>query len=89
VLLELLTYRQTGHSRRDPRHYQPADERETWLERDPIQRFGTWLTANAAISPSDLAETKTRIERQIEQAVQQARKAPLPKPQDIYEGVYG
>ena len=27
VLLELLTYRRTGHSRRDPCHYQPADER--------------------------------------------------------------
>jgi len=89
VLLELLTYRQTGHSRRDPRHYQPADERETWLERDPIQRFSTWLNTNAAVSTRDLAETKTRIERQIEQAVQRARLAPLPKPQDIYEGVYG
>jgi pyruvate dehydrogenase E1 component alpha subunit len=89
VLLELLTYRQTGHSRRDPRHYQPPDERGTWLERDPIQRFSTWLTTKAAISASDLAETKTRIEGQIEQAIQKARLAPLPKPQDIYEGVYG
>ena len=26
VLLELLTYRRTGHSRRDPCHYQPKDE---------------------------------------------------------------
>ena len=26
VMLELLTYRQTGHSRRDPRHYQPKEE---------------------------------------------------------------
>ena len=89
VLLELLTYRQTGHSRRDPRHYQPADERETWLERDPIQRFNTWLTTNAAIPPSDLTDAKTRIERQIEQAVQQARQAPLPEPKDIYDGIYG
>ena len=28
VFLELLTYRLTGHSRRDPCHYQPKDERE-------------------------------------------------------------
>src|SRR5262245_19518733 len=34
VLLELLTYRRTGHSRRDPCHYQPQDEREAWFSRD-------------------------------------------------------
>jgi TPP-dependent pyruvate/acetoin dehydrogenase alpha subunit len=31
VLLELLTYRLTGHSRRDPCHYQPKEERSTSL----------------------------------------------------------
>ena len=35
VLLELLTYRRTGHSRRDPCHYQPKEEREAWAARDP------------------------------------------------------
>ena len=29
VLLELLTYRLTGHSRRDPCHYQPKEERSS------------------------------------------------------------
>jgi pyruvate dehydrogenase E1 component alpha subunit len=89
VLLELLTYRRTGHSRRDPCHYQPADERESWFERDPLQRFGTWLTANTAVSPGDLTDVKTRIEAQIEQAVEKARQAPMPGPEDIHEGVYG
>ena len=35
VLLELLTYRRTGHSRRDPCHYQPKDEREAWAAEGP------------------------------------------------------
>jgi len=43
VLLELLTYRRTGHSRRDACHYQPKDEREAWFARDPITRFATEL----------------------------------------------
>jgi TPP-dependent pyruvate/acetoin dehydrogenase alpha subunit len=34
VLLELLTYRRTGHSRRDPCHYQGNDEREAWALRN-------------------------------------------------------
>src|SRR5260370_1218084 len=40
VLLELLTYRRTGHSRRDACNYQPQEEREEWLGRDPIARLG-------------------------------------------------
>ena len=41
VFLELLTYRCTGHSRRDPCHYQPRQEREAWAASDPILRLGT------------------------------------------------
>ena len=43
VLLELLTYRRTGHSRRDPCHYQPKEEREAWAAQDPIERFAQVL----------------------------------------------
>ena len=43
VLLELLTYRRTGHSRRDPCHYQPKEEREAWAASDPIERFADVL----------------------------------------------
>jgi pyruvate dehydrogenase E1 component alpha subunit len=89
VLLELLTYRRTGHSRRDACHYQPAGEREAWFERDPLQRFGDWLIANSTVSSTDLGEIKARVERQIDHAVQTAKQAPLPEPEDIQEGVYG
>src|SRR5688572_24685173 len=47
VLLELLTYRRTGHSRRDPCHYQPKDEREAWAQRDPIERFADQIGLTA------------------------------------------
>src|SRR5688572_15566295 len=48
VLLELLTYRRTGHSRRDPCHYQPKDEREVWTRQDPIARFADRLQLSEA-----------------------------------------
>ena len=35
----------TGHSRRDPCHYQPEAEREAWAARDPIERFAVRLQA--------------------------------------------
>ena len=49
VLLELLTYRRTGHSRRDPCHYQPKDEREAWAAKDPIERFAQVLKQTADV----------------------------------------
>jgi TPP-dependent pyruvate/acetoin dehydrogenase alpha subunit len=89
VLLELLTYRRTGHSRRDPCNYQPADEREAWFERDPLQRFADWLGQNAGLSPNELAGIKARIDSQIEEVVQKAKQAPLPEPKHIFEGLFG
>ena len=51
VLLELLTYRRTGHSRRDACHYQPKEEREEWLGRDPIERLGRLLMRRGMAEP--------------------------------------
>ena len=48
-LLELLTYRRTGHSRRDPCHYQPKDERQEWFAHDPIDRFAAQLQDDGLI----------------------------------------
>jgi TPP-dependent pyruvate/acetoin dehydrogenase alpha subunit len=89
VLLELMTYRRTGHSRRDPCHYQPADERDAWFSRDPIQRFSSWLTQQAEISAADFEEIAARIQVQIDKAVENAKQAPLPTVNDLRKGVFG
>jgi pyruvate dehydrogenase E1 component alpha subunit len=88
VLLELLTYRRTGHSRRDPCHYQPADEREAWFARDPIERFGDWLRENAGVGAPELARIKTQVDAQIEQAVNNAKNAPMPTVADLTTDVF-
>src|SRR5258706_474514 len=67
VLLELLTYRRTGHSRRDTCQYQPSDEREAWFKADPLDRFGSWLIQQALVTEVDLAAVKTRVVAQIDE----------------------
>jgi pyruvate dehydrogenase E1 component alpha subunit len=47
VLLELLTYRRTGHSRRDPCHYQDQRERQNWFATTRIS--GSGKTGSLAI----------------------------------------
>ena len=83
VLLELLTYRRTGHSRRDPCHYQPKDEREAWFAKDPIDRFAEVLKSQGIIDDAGLEAIKTDILRQFNEAVEIAKREPQPTLQDL------
>jgi TPP-dependent pyruvate/acetoin dehydrogenase alpha subunit len=88
VLLELLTYRRTGHSRRDACNYQPTGERSAWYANDPIQRFGQFLLASGAAVQSELDKVREEIDREIELAVELAKTAPQPTPDDLLKDVY-
>jgi pyruvate dehydrogenase E1 component alpha subunit len=78
VLLELLTYRRTGHSRRDACHYQPAEEREAWSQRDPIDRFGKVLTDQRLSNQAELDSIRKGVQSRFEVAVEAARRQTLP-----------
>lgn len=89
VLLELLTYRITGHSRRDPCHYQPQAEREEALRQEPIGRFARHLLAQRAdITEADLAAVRAAVDRCLTAAVEVGRQAPPPRPEDVLTDVY-
>jgi len=88
VLLELLTYRRTGHSRRDPCHYQPKEERSAWSQNDPIIRFAEVLLADGNVDQADLDQIQVRVDEEIECAVEKAKIAPQPVIDDLLTDVY-
>jgi TPP-dependent pyruvate/acetoin dehydrogenase alpha subunit len=88
VLLELLTYRRTGHSRRDPCHYQAKSEREQWYARDPLVRFAEVLLGRPDIKQADLDEIKARVDAVITAAVKQAQAAPAPEVSELSTDVF-
>jgi pyruvate dehydrogenase E1 component alpha subunit len=88
VLLELQTYRRTGHSRRDPCHYQPKEERAVWSANDPITRFAQVLLVSGNANLDDLDRIQKETEDQIEQAVEKAKTAPKPTVNDLLTDVY-
>ncbi len=88
VLLELLTYRRTGHSRRDPAHYQPKEEQEYWFARDPITLFGNALLERADIQQNDLDTAQSKVEAVIEAAVAAGKQAPEPTLADLTTHVF-
>lgn len=88
VFLELLTYRLTGHSRRDPCDYQPKEEREAWASKDPIDRFARAIQERGVIDEPGLEAIKARIRQQFDEAVTVARCQPLPSVTELTSDVF-
>jgi pyruvate/2-oxoglutarate/acetoin dehydrogenase E1 component/TPP-dependent pyruvate/acetoin dehydrogenase alpha subunit len=83
VLLELLTYRRTGHSRRDACHYQPQAERDEWFRRDPIDLLGRLLVERGLASADELAAVRQTVQLRFQDAAALARRQPLPSLDDL------
>jgi acetoin:2,6-dichlorophenolindophenol oxidoreductase subunit alpha len=83
VLLEMLTYRRTGHSRRDTCQYQPKEEREEWFRRDPIDRLGQVLLDRGFATQDELEQVRARSEARFRAAVDAAGKQPMPTLADL------
>jgi TPP-dependent pyruvate/acetoin dehydrogenase alpha subunit len=88
ALLELKTYRQAGQSRRDAKRYMDKAEMEHWLARDPLTMFARILLESGAFSRKDLDAVTAEVETEIDDAVDFARSAPLPAPEDALLDVY-
>ena len=88
TLLELVTYRITGHSRRDPATYQPKEEKRKALENEPIGRFAKYLLSQEVAKQETLDSIDTEVENEIEVAVEAAMAAPLPKPEETLEDMF-
>lgn len=88
VLLELMTYRITGHSRRDPCTYQPKEERQAAMQNEPIGAFATVLLGRPDVAVKDLDAIRADVERRVREAAAQAQQAPKPVAEDLLTDVY-
>ncbi len=88
TLLEAVTYRITGHSRRDPCLYQPEAERKAALENEPIRRFAAYLQQEGIATQQELDGLREEVDTEIEQAVTSAMAAPDHQPEDALVGVF-
>jgi TPP-dependent pyruvate/acetoin dehydrogenase alpha subunit len=76
TLVELITYRRTGHAEHDNQAYVPADEVARWEAKDPIARFVARATENGWLTGADLAETDRMIVAQLDAAIDQVEAEP-------------
>lgn len=88
VLVEAKTMRMLGHAQHDAAEYVPKALRESWRQRDPLERFEKLLTEKKLWDPRTKKEIDERISREIREDVEFAENSPFPPPESAEQGVY-
>lgn len=88
--VEAVTYRMTVHAYLDKTVPDPRDpvEREAWRQRDPIDLYREVLTARSVLDGTADAELRSTIEAEIADAVEYARRSPLPSLSSALDDVF-
>jgi pyruvate dehydrogenase E1 component alpha subunit/2-oxoisovalerate dehydrogenase E1 component alpha subunit len=88
ILIEAKTFRRRGHAQHDPAEYVPAEQREYWEKRDPINLYEKFLTAEKILDAKGKKEIEDKINALLEKDREFAENSPMPPPEFVSEGVY-
>ncbi len=89
-LVEVMTYRQRGHSMSDPihGHYRSKEEVEEHKKEDPILRCRMKLETEFDVSSDEIQALDEAVREEISAAWTRAEAAPEPEPSALYTNVY-
>jgi pyruvate dehydrogenase E1 component alpha subunit len=88
TLLEMKTYRYSGHSRTDQATYRPEGELEKWQQRDPIEITGSRLSAQGILDDARVGELRELHSARIDEIATGLIEAPGPEPADMFRHIY-
>jgi TPP-dependent pyruvate/acetoin dehydrogenase alpha subunit len=88
TLIENQTLRMEGHAVHDDAFYVPKELFERWAERDPIERYRTWLQTNAGMTDEEEDEITGYVKKLLNDSLHRAEDSPQPDPASLTEGVY-
>lgn len=91
TLIECLTYRIMMHTTADdPKKYRTEEEVEPWRQRDPLQRFASYLIDKGLLSEGDRQRLEHEVGEEIRQAVAKAEQqmATHGEPLDMFDHVF-
>jgi acetoin:2,6-dichlorophenolindophenol oxidoreductase subunit alpha len=90
TLVECRAFRHGVHAQRGTpiEDVRPAEERSTWLARDPIARLGAELMAADDRNAGALSLIRAEVEERLVAAVAFAENSPYPSPDESLRGVF-
>ena len=89
TLVEAKTYRYRGHFEGDEEPYRESEEVEEWMtEHDPIEKYVTALDERGELDDDDLTAMRAEVKSVMDAAVQCARDADEPAPENAYDDVF-
>ena len=89
TFVEAVTYRFRGHHVGDAAEYRTKQELAWWMDnKDPIQLLGGEMIRAKIATDEQLQEIHQQVESEIVAAVEFARQAPYPAPEQAFEDVY-
>lgn len=88
TLIEALTYRFRGHSLADPDELRSDCEKAAWIARDPIKRLRQYIISHKVASNQDLDLIDTKIQKDLQDAVDFAMSSPEPLEKDLHKHLF-
>jgi pyruvate dehydrogenase E1 component alpha subunit len=89
TMLELLTYRLSGHSTSDdPKAYRKDAEVEAWKSKDPNVRMRAWLERRGLWNEQKQTELEEASAAELQACVQAAEKTAPPSLESMFDDVY-
>jgi pyruvate/2-oxoglutarate/acetoin dehydrogenase E1 component len=84
TLVEAVTMRMHGHAAHDDMKYVPTEKVEEWRRKDPIDR----QTKRLAALGVDVQAIRDGVKAEIEAAVEEALKSPMPDGNTVTDGLF-
>jgi TPP-dependent pyruvate/acetoin dehydrogenase alpha subunit len=88
TLIESVTMRMEGHAVHDDAAYVPREMLSAWAERDPVERYRSWLAERAAFTDDEEAALRDQVAALLREALDRAEASALPDAAAEAEEVY-
>ncbi len=89
TLVEAVTYRLGLHTTADdPTRYEPREQHELWVNRDPLRRMQIHLVSRGVVDRAGLERMEEEVKEELRVAWDEAQKEPAPRPLDYFGEVH-
>jgi pyruvate dehydrogenase E1 component alpha subunit len=89
ALLECKTYRIKGHFVGDPEKYRTKEEvQKRFTDSDPLKNFEARVTKEKWLTKTELEAIRAKSAKEVEDALEFARKSASPDPAELYTDLY-